>query len=239
MKNGCSNTRDSSLSILVIDDDVRLCGLIAKFFSKHELSVDSVHDGASGLATAILGKHDLILLNAILPVLDGLQVLRQVRLHSAIPVILLTSRRAPQMFIAGLDAGADDFISKPFRQYELLARVRAVMRRAREASLAGAGSIIVSDVLLNPRTREVRKSNIPVNVTSFEFDVLDMLMRSAGRVVSRDELAIALYRRQAKPSERALDVHVSHLRKKLESNNRTPIRTVWGIGYLFARETER
>jgi len=153
VKNGCSNTRDSSLSFLVIDDDVRLCGLIAKFLSKHELSVDSLHDGASGLATAILGKHDLILLNAILPVLDGLQVLRQVRLHSAIPVILLTSRRAPQMCIAGLDAGADDFISKPFRQYELLARVRAVMRRAREASLAGAGSIIVSDVLLNPRTR--------------------------------------------------------------------------------------
>ena len=238
MKNGCSKTNGSGLSILVIDNDVRLCALIAKSFSKHEFSVDSVHDGASGLATAILGKHDLILLNAILPVLDGLQVLRQVRLHSAIPVILLTSRRAPQLCTASLEAGADDFISKPFRQYELLARVRAVMRRARDANLARADSVIVSDVLLDARTREVRKSNVPVSVTSLEFDVLDTLMRSAGRVVSRDELAIALYHRQAKPSERALDVHVCNLRKKLESNNRTLIRTVWGVGYLFARETE-
>jgi len=231
-----SHPTSSSLSILLIDDDARMCALIAKFFTKYDFAIDVIHDGASGLATAVLGKHDLILLNVMLPVLDGLQVLRQIRQHTIVPVVLLTSRHAQQMCIAGLDAGADDFISKPLRPLELLARVRAVLGRTGRAS--GAGPVIVSDIVLNPRTREVRKSKVPVSITTLEFDVLNILMRSAGRVVSRDELANALYHRRVRLSERAIDVHVSHLRRKLESSNRTLIRTIWGVGYLFVATDE-
>ncbi len=237
MKQESSNPKENVRSILLIDDDVGLCSLMAEFFAEHDFRVDAVHDGASGLATAFLGKHDLVLLDVMLPVLDGFHVLQRLRQRTSIPVIMLTARGAQQDRIAGLDAGADDYIAKPFGPHELLARVRAVLRRTGSGRSA-AGPVAGSDIELNPRTREVRKAKVPVVVTSFEFDILDILMRSAGHVVSRDELATVLYNREATPFERSIDVHISHLRKKLETGNRALIRTVRGVGYLFVAADE-
>jgi two-component system response regulator CpxR len=225
-------------SILLVDDDVALCTLMAEFFSAHEFRIDVVHDGAIGLATAFLGKHDLILLDVMLPVMDGFHVLQRLRQRSAVPVIMLTARSEQQDRIAGLDTGADDYIVKPFGPHELLARVRAVLRRPGNLREAG-GSVIEGDIELNPRTREVRKGKVPLVVTSFEFDILNLLMRSAGHVVSRDELAAVLYHREATPFERSIDVHISHLRRKLETDGRPLIRTVRGVGYQFITTGER
>jgi len=232
-----SNVKEQSRSILLIDDDAALCTLMAEFFAEHDFRIDAVHDGASGLACAILGKHDLVLLDVMLPVVDGFQVLQRLRQRAAIPVIMLTARGAQQDRIAGLDAGADDYIAKPFAPHELLARVRAVLRRM--GATRAAGQVMVGDIELNTRTREVRRANVPVTVTSFEFDILDILMRSAGHVVSRDELATVLYNREATPFERSIDVHISHLRRKLEIGNRTLIRTVRGVGYLFVAADDK
>ena len=232
-----SNLKEQSRSILLIDDDAALCTLMAEFFAEHDFRIDAVHDGASGLACAIQGKHDLVLLDVMLPVVDGFQVLQRLRQRAAIPVIMLTARGAQQDRIAGLDAGADDYIAKPFAPHELLARVRAVLRRM--GATRAAGQVMVGDIELNTRTREVRRANVPVTVTSFEFDILDILMRSAGHVVSRDELATVLYNREATPFERSIDVHISHLRRKLEIGNRTLIRTVRGVGYLFVAADDK
>jgi len=228
-----STSKESILSILVVDDDVGLCSAINEFFAEHGFDVEAVHDGASGLAAAVLGKHDLILLGVMLPVLGGCQVLRTLRQYTTVPVILLGAKGAHQDRVAGLEVGADDYIVKPLKPCELLARVWAVLRRKGRNRQVTGGPVSVNDVLLNPRTREVRKAKAPVVVTSFEFDILDILMRAAGRVVSRDELSTALYHRAARRLERTIDVHISHLRRKLETGGQTFIRTIRGIGYQF------
>ncbi|HSR08737.1 MAG TPA: response regulator transcription factor, partial [Bryobacteraceae bacterium] len=223
-----SKRKESILSILVVDDDVGLCSAINEFFAEHGFDVEAVHDGASGLAIAVLGKHDLILLDVTLPVLGGCHVLRTLRKYATVPVILLSAKGASQDRMAGLEAGADDYVVKPLKLNELLARVWAVLKRKERNSRVTGGPVSVSDVVLNPRTREVRKANVPVVITSFEFDMLNILMRAAGRVVSRNELSAALYHRAARRLERTLDVHVSHLRRKLEAGDQTLIRTIRG-----------
>ncbi|HMC58946.1 MAG TPA: response regulator transcription factor, partial [Candidatus Solibacter sp.] len=166
--------------------------------------------------------------------LDGFEVLRQLRKRVATPVIMLTARTAQPDRVAGLNAGADDYLPKPFGPEELLARMRAVLRRTGKSEQAEPQMVEAGGVKLNPQTREVWCLDQPVDVTSIEFDILEILARAAGRTVSRDELAAALYQRRATPYERSLDVHISHLRKKLEHDERAVIRTVRGVGYLFA-----
>lgn len=226
-------SREHPRSILLIDDDVALCSLIAEFLSAQEFHVDTVHNGPRGLAKAIEGSHDLILLDVMLPVLDGFHVLQRLRQRSMVPVILLTARNDEPDRIAGLNAGADDYIAKPLRPHELLARVRAVLRRTAQRPVTMETPITIGEIELNPKTRQVCQAGVPVEMTSFEFDILNILMRMAGRVVSRDELAAMLYHREATPYERSIDVHISHLRKKLETKGGTVIRTVRGIGYQF------
>jgi two-component system, OmpR family, response regulator CpxR len=238
LKQISSNAREHTRSILLIDDDVGLCILIAEFFETHNFRVDKIHDGGCGLAQAFEAKHDLVLLDVMLPVLDGFQVLRQLRQRCATPVILLTARGGYEDRIAGLDGGADDYIPKPFRPHELLARVRAVLRRSEQPRTSVGLPVTVGDLVLNPQTREVRKAKIPVTVTSFEFDILEALMRSAGRVVSRDELASVLYHRESTPFERSIDVHVGHLRRKLETGGRPLIRSIRGVGYQLVAAGE-
>jgi two-component system, OmpR family, response regulator CpxR len=222
-----------SLSILLIEDDAELAALMAEFLTEHEIALTAVHSGPEGLARAIDGSYDLVILDVMLPKMDGFEVLRQIRRRSAIPVIMLTARTEPQDKIQGLNAGADDYLAKPFSPDELLARIQAVLRRVGRGSVLKPDVIETNGVKLNPGTREVFRGGVPVDVTSIEFEILEVLIRSAGQVVSRDDLARFLYNRQANPLERALDVHVSHLRKKLE-RERTLIRTVRGVGYLFA-----
>ncbi len=222
-----------SLRLLLIDDDSELRGLMTEFFGSNGIEVDTAPDGAQGLARALEDRHDLVLLDVMMPKLDGFEVLRQIRRRSKIPVIMLTARTSQADRVAGLEGGADDYLPKPFGPEELLARVRAVLRRtSRDSPRAEEETVESNGVRLLPRTREVFYHEAPVRLTSLEFDVLDLLVRSAGRIVSRDEIAAAIHQRDASPLDRSLDVHISHVRKKLEPG-RDLILTVRGLGYLF------
>ena len=222
-----------SLRLLLIDDDSELRGLMTEFFGSNGIEVDTATDGAQGLARALEDCHDLVLLDVMMPKLDGFEVLRQIRRRSKIPVIMLTARTSQTDRVAGLEGGADDYLPKPFGPEELLARVRAVLRRAsRDLPVVEEEAVESNGVRLLPRTREVFYHEAPVRLTSLEFDILDLLVRSAGRIVSRDEIAAAIHQRDASPLDRSLDVHISHVRKKLEPG-RDLILTVRGLGYLF------
>jgi two-component system response regulator CpxR len=223
--------------VLLVDDDIDLCALMADFFAQHEFAVESAHDGPRGLARALAGSYDLIILDVMLPVLDGFELLKQIRRRSSVPVIMLTARTGQPDRIAGLDAGADDYLPKPFGPEELLARMRAVLRRATQTAIQ-AQTTEAGDLRVNSQTREVWLAGEALELTSIEFDILDFLVRSAGRVVSRNELAAVLYQRESTPYERTLDVHISHLRKKLEPSGRVQIRTVRSVGYLFWASAE-
>jgi two-component system response regulator CpxR len=230
-----SGSTESGHTLLLVDDDAELCGLMLDFFSQHGFRVESAYDGRRGLARALEGGFDLILLDVMLPGLDGFEVLHQLRRQSSVPVIMLTARTEQADRISGLNAGADDYLPKPFGPEELLARIRAVLRRASQSGLESkalqAGSLRLDSV-----TRQAWRGTTRLELTSVEFEILSLLVRSAGRSVSRDEIAGILYHREALPYERAIDVHVSHLRKKLELQGRSMIRTVRGVGYLFCAE---
>jgi two-component system, OmpR family, response regulator CpxR len=221
--------------VLLIEDDVELCDLMREYFTARGIRIEAVHDGRRGLAEAFNGEYDLILLDVMLPGLDGFEVLRQVRRRSSVPIIMLTARTDKADRIAGLDAGADDYLPKPFDPEELTARMRAVLRRAGRPARQGAETLVVNGVKTSPGTREVWADGNPVELTTIEFDILDLILRSAGRVISRHELTAAIHQRPASPLDRSLDVHVSHIRKKLGRQGDL-IRTVRGVGYLFRAE---
>ena len=216
----------------MIEDDAELCSLMRDFFEVHGIRIEAEHDPRAGLARALEGDFALVVLDVMLPVIDGFEVLRQIRKRSDVPVIMLTARTSFQDRVAGLNAGADDYLPKPFDPDELLARVRAIWRRGRGAGYAGE-TAAAGGLTLNPATRDAAYLGQELTLTSIEFDILELLARSAGRVVSRDELSAALYQRRATPYERSLDVHVSHLRKKL-AHGPASIRTVRGVGYLLS-----
>jgi two-component system response regulator CpxR len=219
--------------ILAIEDDAELGLLMRDYFAQFGFSVEMVHDGRTGLARALEGAHDLVILDVMLPVLSGFEVLRQLRKKSSVPVIMLTARTEQPDRIAGLNAGADDYLPKPFGPEELLARLRAVLRRAGHGDTSHAQTIELGGLALDPQSREVRHQGQTLDLTSIEFDILELLMRAASRTVTRDELSSALHQRRSTPYERSLDVHISHLRKKLEGTG-SSIRTVRGSGYQFA-----
>jgi two-component system response regulator CpxR len=224
--------RNKSLSLLLVDDDAELCAMMREFFTQAGHRLECSHNGREGLATALNGRHDLVILDVMLPVLDGFELLRQLRRRNRVPVIMLTARVQQPDRIQGLDAGADDYLPKPFDPDELLARIRAVLRRTEALSAPIADAITLGDIRLDPSSREVWSAGQPVELTSTEFDLLEMLIRSAGRIVSRDEITAALFEREATPYDRFLDVHISHLRKKLDNGARL-IRTIRGVGYMF------
>jgi len=229
----------NSPTVLLVDDDAEVCALMSDFFAQHGLRLQSVHDGRRGLAEAVEGRFDLVLLDVMMPGLDGFELLRQLRRRSNVPVIMLTARTEHNDRIMGLNAGADDYLPKPFAPAELLARIQAVLRRTAGQASFQPEVIEVNGIRLNSGTRSVWRGRTPVEITSIEYDILDVLIRSAGRPVSRDQLSAVLYQREALPFDRALDVHVSHLRKKLEQKDRELIKTVRGVGYQFCTERDR
>ena len=224
-------------SILVIDDDVRLCQLIAEFFSGTGYGIQAAHDGPSGLARAIDGRFDLILLDVMLPGMDGFELLTQLRRRSATPVIMLTARGAEQDRVTGLNAGADDYLVKPFGPEELAARIGSVLRRSRHTLSAKPETVLVGRLRLSAATRRAWVGNEAIDITATEFDILDLLVRASGRVVTRDEVCGMLYQRQATPFERAIEVHISRLRKKTEGAG-VVIRSIRGAGYLLAEDEQ-
>jgi len=218
-------------SLLLVDDDAELCGMMKEFFAQAGYHVDCACTGAEGLSRAVNGAYDLVILDVMLPALDGFSVLEQLRRRKDLPVIMLTARVQQKDRIKGLNAGADDYLPKPFDPDELLARVRAVLRRT-ETPRPESASVTIGNLRIDATTREVWSAGAPVDLTAMEFDLLAMLIRAAGRVVSREEITAALFEREATPYDRFLDVHISHLRKKLEGGRRL-IRTIRGVGYTF------
>ncbi|MBX5495202.1 MAG: response regulator transcription factor [Bryobacteraceae bacterium] len=208
---------------------------MGEFFAKLGLQLTAAHNGPDGLREALSGKHDLVLLDVMMPGFDGFEVLRRLRAESDIPVLMLTARAEALSRILGLESGADDYLPKPFDPLELVARIKAILRRSRPHKPPAV--LQIGGVTLDTGSRRVTVGGKEIDVTTIEYDILETLMLSAGRVVSRDELMQRLYQRQATPFDRSIDVHVSHLRKKLEGT-RDLIRTVRGVGYLFAAQME-
>jgi two-component system response regulator CpxR len=227
--------------ILVIDDDVELCHLVGEYLRAEGFAVDCVHDGESGLRKATAGEYLLAVLDVMLPGINGFEVLRRIRATSRLPVLLLTARGEDVDRIVGLEIGADDYLPKPFNPRELVARIRAVLRRTRsEGGVPAPDVVSVGDVELDPATRTVLLEGKPVELTSVEFNLLEVLLREAGRVVPRERLVNAVLSRKFSPFDRSIDMHVSKVRKKLgDSDSDEHIKTVRGVGYIFARPREK
>jgi DNA-binding response OmpR family regulator len=225
--------------ILVVDDDTELCGLVQEYLASEGFTATAVHDGEQGLQTALSGDHALVVLDVMLPGINGFEVLRRIRSVSKVPVLLLTARGEDVDRIVGLEIGADDYLPKPFNPRELVARIRAVLRRAKPSRASDAAPEILSvgDVELDPATRTVLRAGEPVELTSVEFNLLEVLLREAGRVVTRERLVNAVLSRKFMPFDRSIDMHVSKVRRKLgdSDENGDHIKTIRGVGYLFAR----
>jgi two-component system response regulator CpxR len=220
--------------LLIIDDDTELCALLSEFLAREGFAVTIEHDGARGLQQATDGDFALIVLDLMLPSLDGFTLLKQLRSRSRVPVLMLTARGEDVDRIVGLELGADDYLAKPINPRELVARIRAILRRAQAPS---KGRLEVNGVIIDPGARSVICDGRDIEMTTLEFDILEVLMRSAGRVVSRDALMESMYNRKATPFDRSIDMHVSHLRRKLETGQ-TLIKTVRGVGYQFCRSQD-
>src|SRR5665213_309262 len=227
---GRSNDRFMNVRILIVDDDEELSSLLTELLTREGFQVECQNDGRRGLTAALSGGFDLLVLDVMLPGLDGFEILRRVRRETRLPVLMLTARGEDEDRIVGLELGADDYLPKPFNTRELVARIRAIMRRLEERN--PGVRLEINGIAIDPGTREVMREGSGVEVTTFEFDILETLMRSAGRVVSRDELMEELYGRKATPYDRLVDMHISHLRKKLEGD-KPLIITVRGVGYQF------
>ncbi len=222
--------------VLLIDDDVELCELVVEFLEGEGIDVEVIYDGQTGLKRAQTGTPDLVILDVMLPGLTGFEVLRRLRETSSVPVLMLTARGEEVDRIVGLEMGADDYLPKPFNPRELAARIRAILRRA-DAGTENPSRLIVDDVIVDLGTRGVTVADAEIDLTGVEFSLLELLMHSAGSVVSRDELSQAALYRRTSAFDRSLDVHISNLRRKLgpalDGGDR--IKTVRGVGYQYAR----
>jgi DNA-binding response OmpR family regulator len=223
--------------ILLIDDDVELCSMLTEYMGKFGFRVTAVHRGDTGLKTALEKPFALVLLDVMLPGLDGFEVLRRIRATSAVSVLLLTARGEDVDRIVGLEIGADDYLSKPFNPRELLARVRAILRRSAGAQVVQEQTLLRADGLeLNLAARTVLQSGKKIELTDVEFALLEALMRSPGKVVSREDISEYVLGRKFHPFDRALDMHVSRLRRKLGENSEADaqVKTIRGVGYQLA-----
>jgi DNA-binding response OmpR family regulator len=225
-------TRENPLSLLLVDDDVELCGMMKEFFVGAGYRLDSAHNGREGLASALHGSYDLLILDVMLPEIDGFALLHQLRRSKNLPVIMLTARVHRDDRILGLNMGADDYLPKPFDPDELMARIQAVLRRTSAAVRQADSTLTAGKIRIDLTTREAWSAGSPVELTSMEFDLLELLMHSKGSVVSREEITARLFEREATPYDRFLDVHVSHLRTKLRGG-RGLIRAIRGVGYVL------
>ena len=223
---------------LLVEDDARLGAMVAEYLGRHDLDVTVVPDGERGLAALRRGRHDVVLLDVMLPGIDGFEVCRRIRATpewAALPVIMLTARGEDVDKIVGLELGADDYLAKPFNPRELLARIRAVLRRG--AAEAPRARFTAGGLVIDFDAREVAVDSRRVVLTHHEFELLAALARAGGRVLSRDQLMDALRGQEYEAFDRSIDVHVSKLRAKLEKDPRAPryIKTVRSVGYALVR----
>jgi DNA-binding response OmpR family regulator len=200
--------------ILVIDDDVEFCKLVTRYLTQEGFAIESVNAGEPGAVEALSGNHSLVVLDVMMPGLNGFDVLRRIRSQSRIPVLMLTAKGDALDRVLGLEMGADDYLPKPFNPQELAARIRAILRRVKPDTPPGA-PITVGDIELDARARVVRRGGELVNLTSVEFDLLEAMLRAAGQVVGRDKLTRDVLGREFSPFDRSIDTHVCNLRKKI------------------------
>jgi DNA-binding response OmpR family regulator len=233
---------------LLVDDDRELARLLTDYLATHGVAVDNVEEGVAALERLAAGAegYDIVLLDVMLPGMGGFEVCRRIRARSDLPIVMLTARGEDTDRVVGLELGADDYVPKPFSPRELLARMRAVLRRARPGAAHGGGSdrtggrVEVGDLVVEVPAHKATLAGKELQLTSFEFRVLVALARRAGETVTREELAGAVLPKGGHydPSvDRSLDVHVSHLRHKLGDEAREPrrIRTVRGVGYVLLK----
>ncbi len=226
--------------ILVIDDDIELCELLTDYLGGEGFSVETVNNGKQGAEQALIGDYVLIILDVMLPEMNGFDVLRKVREQCKTPVIMLTARGDDIDRIVGLELGADDYLPKPFNPRELVARIRAIQRRViadtQQPAAEKLTELAVGDVVLNKTNRVVRCAGKSVELTSVEFNLLELLLARAGEIISREELVEKVLGRRLSAYDRSIDVHVSALRKKLGhyEGETERIRTVRSVGYLYS-----
>ena len=237
--------RPTTEQLLVIDDDAELCKLVTRYLTREGFQIESVNGGASGAELALSGKYALVVLDVMMPGVNGFDVLRRIRAASRIPVLMLTAKGDAMDRVLGLEMGADDYLPKPFNPQELVARIRAILRRARpdqaEGGQASATPIVVGDVEMDSGARAVRRRGEIVNLTTVEFDLLEVLLHAAGQVVGREKLTRDVLGREFSPFDRSIDTHVCNLRKKigLRADGTERIKGVRGIGYLYAQSSDR
>lgn len=225
------------LRVLVIDDERELCALIRDYLEPLGYEVHAEHDGAAGAERALAEPFHAVLLDVMLPVFDGFEVLRRVRARSDVPILMLTSRGDETDRIVGLEMGADDYLPKTFSSRELLARLRAVTRRTarRPSKATDEAEIVVGPLRIHPATRVALLGERPLTLTALEFELLATLARAPGRVRTREQLIETLGEREYDGLDRSIDVHVWSLRKKLGDDPKNPrfIKTVRALGYLL------
>jgi DNA-binding response OmpR family regulator len=223
--------------ILLIDDDVELCSMLVDYLGRYGFHLDAVHRGDTGLKEALKKQHALILLDVMLPGLDGFEVLKRIRAASSTPVLLLTARGDDVDRIVGLEIGADDYLPKPFNPRELLARMRAILRRSASTETAIEPTLLRADGLeLDTAARTVQQNGERIELTDVEFALLEALLHSPGKVVTREELTESVLGRKFHPFDRSLDMHISRLRRKLSGKDMDEdrVKTVRGSGYQLA-----
>ena len=225
-----------SKHILVVEDDAKTAATVRLYLEDAGYAVTGVADGESGLQAARSGDFDLVVLDIMLPRLDGTDVCRKLRVDSDVPVIMLTAKTTEDQRIRGLDLGADDYVAKPFSPRELVARVRAVLRRGVPDDDAPAAPLVRGELVIDAQGRRVLKNGEEITLTPTEFDLLQMLARRPGRVFSRDEIIDKALGRDFLGMDRTVDAHIMNLRKKIEHDRRRPryVQTVFGAGYRFA-----
>lgn len=225
-----------SNKVLLVDDDDSLTELLAEYLTAEGLEVNRMPDGESGVKEILSGNHyDVVILDSMMPKMNGLDVLKTVRAQSKIPVIMLTAKGDDIDRIIGLEMGADDYVPKPCQPRELLARINAILRRSQQGvdTSATVNSISVSNVTLYPAKRQATIGETPLELTSTEFNLLEVLMRHAGQVVSKETLSLEALDRKLAKFDRSIDVHISSIRHKL--GDASLIQTVRGLGYLFVK----
>jgi two-component system, OmpR family, response regulator CpxR len=225
--------------VLIIDDDEELCELVSEYLTVEGFEVTAVHDGESGLQLARKNIHDLVILDVMLPRKNGFDVLRELRPDSKIPVLMLTARGEDMERIVGLEIGADDYLPKPFNPRELVARLRAILRRVQisnENENTAADRITIDDLDISISGRSAKINDIELQLTAVEFDLLAALTRDAGKIVKKEDLSVTVLERKLSPFDRSLDMHVSNLRKKLDNDR---IKTIRSVGYIYTTRIDQ
>jgi two-component system OmpR family response regulator len=224
--------------VLVIDDDRALSEMLTQYLAGEGFETTAVHDGAAGVAAACDSRYDAVILDVMLPTLGGIEVLRQIRQSSIVPVIMLTAKGDDIDRVLGLEMGADDYVAKPYYPRELTARLRAVLRRQALDRGAGRLPVRIAELSLDPGAREAAWKGSRLDLTASEFNILEALMRAGDKVSTKDALSLQVLGRAREPYDRSIDVHVSNLRRKLQGAGAgLEIETVRGIGYRLKDQT--